>query len=134
MKVNRDTMSFATKLSWIEYADGTTRDIMKLPKTDSGKTSLPGILRVKRDPKTGLEYVIPRDPKDESYDKDDLLRPVYDHKPLTGIWDDFDTVRQRLADQWKLSPKQHDPISTELKSKISAWIEQQRKLLAEDKL
>lgn len=42
-------MSFATKLSYIEYANGDKRDVMKLPKTDSGKTSLPGILRVRRD-------------------------------------------------------------------------------------
>lgn len=48
-KVNRDTMSFATKLSYIEYANGDKRDVMKLPKTDTGKTSLPGILRVRRD-------------------------------------------------------------------------------------
>ena len=31
LQVNRDTMSFATKLGFIEYADGTTRDIMKVP-------------------------------------------------------------------------------------------------------
>ena len=47
-KVNRDTMSFATKLSHIRYADGRERDIMKMPKTDSGKISLPGQLAVYR--------------------------------------------------------------------------------------
>ena len=31
-KVNRDTMSFATKLSHIEYASGEKRDVMKIPK------------------------------------------------------------------------------------------------------
>jgi nicotinic acid phosphoribosyltransferase len=41
-KVNRDTMSFATKLNHIVYADGTPADIMKQPSTDSGKFSLPG--------------------------------------------------------------------------------------------
>lgn len=29
-RVNRDTMSFATKLSYIEYADGSARDVMKV--------------------------------------------------------------------------------------------------------
>lgn len=29
-KVNRDTMSFATKLSFIEYASGECRDVMKV--------------------------------------------------------------------------------------------------------
>ena len=47
-KVNRDTMSFATKLCHIKYADGTERDVMKAPKTDSGKVSLPGALSVRR--------------------------------------------------------------------------------------
>ena len=41
-KVNRDTMSFATKLSHIVYADGSQRDIMKAPSSDTSKTSLPG--------------------------------------------------------------------------------------------
>jgi nicotinamide phosphoribosyltransferase len=49
MQVNRDTMSFATKLSHLvlreKCLDGTTtltpRDIMKQPQTDAGKFSLP---------------------------------------------------------------------------------------------
>ena len=46
-KVNRDILSFATKLSHIRFADGTTKDIMKTPRGDSGKFSLPGELAVK---------------------------------------------------------------------------------------
>lgn len=133
-KVNRDTMSFATKLSYIEYADGRRHDIMKLPKTDAGKTSLPGLLRVKRDPQTGLEVVLPRSPDDESYDENDILRPVYDMRPLTNKWDDFDTLRKRVADEWNKAPKLYDPISKELKEKTAQWVEAQRKLLAEEKL
>jgi nicotinic acid phosphoribosyltransferase len=45
-KLNRDTMSFATKLSHVTYPDGSFRDIMKMPKTEKGKTSLPGELSV----------------------------------------------------------------------------------------
>jgi hypothetical protein len=41
-KVNRDTMSFATKLSHVVYADGTPADIMKTPTGDSAKISFPG--------------------------------------------------------------------------------------------
>lgn len=41
-KVNRDTMSFATKLSHIVYADGTKADIMKSPTGDPSKISFPG--------------------------------------------------------------------------------------------
>jgi nicotinic acid phosphoribosyltransferase len=43
-RVDRDTMSFATKLSYIARPDGTSMDVMKKPKTDSGKISLPGKL------------------------------------------------------------------------------------------
>jgi len=132
-KVNRDTMSFATKLSWIEYANGETRDVMKLPKTDAGKTSLPGILRVKRNPKTGLEEVIARSPSDTSYDQDDLLRPVFDHKPIANKWESFDELRKRVEDEWHKTPKQYDPIGQDLKDKIAAWISHQKKLFAEDK-
>lgn len=42
LQVNRDTMSFATKLCHIVYEDGRARDVMKHPKTDSSKFSLPG--------------------------------------------------------------------------------------------
>ena len=41
-KVNRDTMSFATKLSHIAYTDGHEADIMKHP-TAGGKDSFPGL-------------------------------------------------------------------------------------------
>ncbi len=37
-KVNRDTMQFATKLCHIVYADGSARDIAKMPKSDAAKT------------------------------------------------------------------------------------------------
>jgi nicotinic acid phosphoribosyltransferase len=47
-KHNRDTMSFATKLSYLVDASGEAKDIMKYPKTDKGKVSLPGELCVKR--------------------------------------------------------------------------------------
>ena len=43
-KVNRDTMSFATKLSHVTYADGTEADIMKSPTGDTGKVSFPGAI------------------------------------------------------------------------------------------
>lgn len=37
-RVNRDTMQFATKLCHIVYADGASRDIAKMPKSDAAKT------------------------------------------------------------------------------------------------
>jgi hypothetical protein len=46
--VNRDTASFATKLSHVEHLDGSHRSVMKHPSTDSKKVSLPGELQVAR--------------------------------------------------------------------------------------
>ncbi len=37
-KVNRDTMSFATKLSFIRYANGQAVDVMKRPKVSQDTT------------------------------------------------------------------------------------------------
>ena len=72
-KVNRDTMSFATKLSRIEYADGSTppRDVMKHPKTDAAKFSLPGVLAVKR--VGGVPTAFPAD-SGEVAPEEDLLQ------------------------------------------------------------
>jgi len=121
-KVNRDTMSFATKLSFIEYPDGSKRDIMKFPKSDQGKISLPGVLKVVRD-EQGHEYVYPKEEDDK--DENNLLKVVYDCKPSSS-WDDFETIRKRVADQWTKAPKVHDVISNQLKEKIKNWIETQK--------
>lgn len=119
-KVNRDTMSFATKLSYIVYADGTDREVMKRPKTDGGKLSLPGILKVRRD--GGKLIVEPRTP-DEKYDAaTNELRVVYDHGPVAGAFDDFSTVKQRVAEQWKQCPRVFDPIGEGMQQRIANWI------------
>jgi nicotinamide phosphoribosyltransferase len=131
-KVNRDTMSFATKLSFIQYADGSSRDVMKLPKTDAGKTSLPGILRVVRD-ELGKEVVVPRESGDDSHRPNDLLRVIYDKRPLPGVWEDFQTVRDRVRTEWTNAPKLHNPISQQLQEKIANWIKTKRELLAATK-
>ncbi len=88
-----------------------------------------GILRVKKDPQTGLELVYPRSEGDNSYDQNDLLQVVYDCKPIQGVWDNFETIRTRVHTQWNAAPKQHDPISKELQTKIREWRTNQMKLL-----
>ena len=92
-KHNRDTMSFATKLSYIEYADGTKRNVMKAPKTDQGKTSLPGILKViyDGDIRIGTEEDIGKN----------LLVTVYDRGPIEVKRDTFFDIRNRLNEQWE---------------------------------
>ncbi|GLC38639.1 hypothetical protein PLESTB_000455100 [Pleodorina starrii] len=114
-KVNRDTMSFATKLCHIIYEDGRPADIMKQPQTDTGKFSLPGVLAVKR--VGGVPTVFPAD-SGEVAQHENLLRLVYDKGPLEGVWDDFDTVRARLAAEWSALPRTADNISASLREKV----------------
>jgi hypothetical protein len=68
--------------------------------------------------------VLARDPHDTTYDEDDLLRPVFDKKPISGVWSaDFDTIRKRVNDEWNKAPKKFDPVTPEVHKKIEAWIE-----------
>ena len=122
-KVNRDTMSFATKLNYIVYKDGTTRNVMKCPKTDAGKKSLPGVLEVRVNAE-GVPMVYPKD--DATPEALNLFRVVYDKGPVANVWDDFTTVRNRVQQQWVASPLKADVISDELKTKMVATIEDQK--------
>jgi len=119
-KVNRDTMSFATKLCYIHYATGAEgkRDIMKKPKTDSGKYSLPGVLQVKR--VNGVPTIFPRD-ADGPIAADDLLQVVYDNGPVNVAWPSFDEIRARAAEEWRALPSDANPLSAEMRAKIDAW-------------
>jgi len=118
-KVNRDTMSFATKLSFIRYADGTNRNVMKKPKTDGGKCSLPGMLKVVR--LDGIPTVIPA--KEGENDPNDILQTVWDMGPVPNlVWEDFDSLRKRVSTEWKALPRVHDPIHKDLYQVIQEWI------------
>jgi nicotinamide phosphoribosyltransferase len=119
-KVNRDTMSFATKLNYIQDANGNVREVMKKPKTDGGKCSFPGMLKVLR--VNGQLTVFPRTVDEKVNPKDNELKVVYDHGPIDDVWDDFDTVRQRVAKQWPACAKTYNPISQQLADKIKTWI------------
>lgn len=121
-KVNRDTMQFATKLSKIVYADGQVREVMKNPKGEKSKQSLPGELFVYRTA-DGLPIVVPFDAH-ACENGPAELKTVYDQGKVIE-WDDFETVRARAESQWATSPKTHDPISIALRSKISDVVNQQ---------
>lgn len=117
-KSNRDTMSFATKLSYIQYADGTESDIMKKPKSDMDKVSFPGVLAVKR--VGGVPTIFPAS---QVKPDENLLRVVYDKRPVPHAFpEDFDTLRKRVHAEWKALPKTYNPVSEPLKAKIAAWV------------
>jgi len=116
-KVNRDTMSFATKLCHIVEEDGTTRDVMKKPKTDSGKISLPGILGVKLVNSVPTVY-----PKEYVSEEEEMLKIVYDCGPIENVWNkSFSKLRGEVDRNWNKLPSHHNPISKELQKKIDGW-------------
>lgn len=114
---NRDTLSMATKLCQMTYADGTVRDVMKAPKTDSGKFSLPGKLKVGIT--AGALTTYPAELKHVNrYFIENELKVVYDCGPMEVKWGTFDEVRASLEENWKRSPKLHNAVSTQLQEKI----------------
>jgi len=118
-KMNRDTMSFATKLCYIRYADGTFRHVMKYPKTDASKISLPGPLKVLR--VNGIPTIFPA--AEDEKDPDNLLVTVYENGPVAGLkWPTFTELRNRVKEEWPKVPKNYDPISKELRVIIDAWV------------
>eukprot|EP01080_Neovahlkampfia_damariscottae_P003703 gene3703-6592_t len=124
-KLNRDTMSFATKLCYIQYADGSERDVMKMPLTDLTKFSLPGLLKVEKD-KNGVPQVHVGSEKDVG-SKNNMLEVVYDKKPVGYKFECFDDVRKRVETEWKSIPKQFNAIGDDLQKKIDARKEEGKK-------
>jgi nicotinic acid phosphoribosyltransferase len=169
-RVNRDTLSFATKLSCTvtkideknqhnfgndhggyQFDDYFVRPVMKLPATDSGKISLPGRLRVIRDPngegllvKPDLNVLptdlfrVENDPNEEKLDAKKAEKIIYKNqnsdneknelvvvydcgRPISYVWDDFDTIKLRVETQWAATKKLHNVISPELQVEIDKW-------------
>ncbi|KAJ1653552.1 hypothetical protein IWQ61_006346 [Dispira simplex] len=123
-RVNRDTMNFANKLSCVVYRNGEHRDVMKYPKTDASKLSLPGELEVCNS-QANLPMVYPR-PSTTEQRGTPQFQVIYDHGPVSGVWDKFSTIQGRLRQQWNNSPLKHNPISAELQAKIDYTVAELR--------
>lgn len=50
--------------------------------------------------------------------EDNMLKVVYDKRPVQGVWDDFTTVRNRVREEWAALPKKADPLSAQIKEVI----------------
>jgi len=130
-KVNRDTLGYAMKLSYVEQLDGRERHIMKLPKTDMRKASLPGLFHVQRDwfdKETGVH--VPRVYPAETtaaHAGPNLLETVWDCGPVGYEFDSFDEVRNRVDTEWNGLPPSlaggaiSDPMTTK-RNKIADQI------------
>jgi nicotinamide phosphoribosyltransferase len=111
-RMDRDTLGLATKLCHIVYADGTAADIMKAPKTSPEKGSQPGVLAVKR-----IDGIPTAFPAEMVHPADDMLKVVYDGRPLEVGWESFDQLRARVEREWTALPRTADVLSPQLRKK-----------------
>jgi nicotinamide phosphoribosyltransferase len=121
-KVNRDTMSFATKLCYIKEENGNERNIMKTPKGVPEKNSLPGRLAVCIDEVDKIPKVLPLS---ELKNEKNLLQVVYDNGKMESHWPPFDTLRETLEKEWNCYPKKANPISSSMKVKMNLVAKEQ---------
>lgn len=123
-KVNRDTMRFATKLSQVTYSDGVAHDVMKDPKTDIDKCSLPGKLTV-RYSGNGTEYIVlPINPvwtDHDTFGTQEVLETVWDSGPVNSELRSYDEIRDFVKAEWTGSREIYDPRSEQLIAKIAAF-------------
>lgn len=119
-RVNRDTMSFATKLSHIVELDGRIREVCKTPKTDANKNSLPGLFSV-RLAANGVPTVYPSDkvPQSEST-REEMLKIYYDHGPVSEqhMTRSFDDLRDHARSNWDRLPPKGNALSSAMQLKI----------------
>ena len=106
---------------------GSERDVMKRPKNEGSKTSLPGIVRVVASPsQKGALTVLPatwnRQTKRSEGEGESAMLLVWDHGPVDGCWEEFDVMRERVEQQWAEAPPVYDVISAQLKGRAEKWV------------
>lgn len=116
-KQNRDTLKCANKLCEVVEASGRVRDIMKMPKTDSDKISLPGNMQVNLTGGIPMVY-----PSIAGWDarrlETDLLEKIWDSGPTGYTFETFDAVRRRHRKTWDARPATANVISAAMAAKI----------------
>lgn len=119
-KVNRDTLSFACKLSYrviesVEAPKGVEVPLMKDPKTDPNKRSQPGRLAVieQNGALRGAPYITAYGASSTTPDR---LELVYDCGPTDYEFENFHQQRERLRTTWaSLEPRKGElGISSEM--------------------
>jgi nicotinic acid phosphoribosyltransferase len=118
-KMNRDTLSFATKLSHITYNTGAKQDIMKRPSDDKGKYSLPGIIKVVCEDAPGVLQVFPIETETTHAN---ALHVIYNKGPVERQWPSFDHLKTKINHLFTVVPAKGDGISAPMKAKIAGMI------------
>lgn len=122
-KHNRDTMSFATKLSYIQYANGEERNVMKMPKTDMSKASMPGVLQVINIDDCPVVY-----PAEMDAGGQNLLEVYYNNGPVERNRLTFEELRNKVDVEWRKrnSSPRRDVHSSAIKNKMEVVFAERR--------
>jgi nicotinic acid phosphoribosyltransferase len=112
---DRSTMDVSTKLSYIEYLDGTEKDVMKAPTGDSVKISLPGRIDVclneHGDPQTYPESVA------RELGLKSLYLTVWNCGPVGYETPNFPDIAARVEGQWTLLSEGGEALSNSMREK-----------------
>lgn len=122
-KLNRDTLSMATKLCHITYNTGAKQDILKRPSDDKGKYSLPGIMKVIKE--DAILKVYPEETSVKGHGTNEL-KVVYDKKPLDIQWPTFDELKNKINNLFKNVPAHGDAVSTQMYHKIAELVDKKK--------
>ena len=125
-KQNRDSLGCANKLCEVVNLDGTVRDIMKVPKTDQGKASLPGNMQVNRVDGIPMVYPTMAGWEDQRLEAD-MLEVMWDGGPVAYEFETFSQVRERVRRSWDRLPPKANVISPIMKDKVTKLVAERRR-------
>lgn len=116
-KQNRDTLKCAIKLCERVDLNGNVLPIMKAPKTDPSKGSIPGDMQVNL--VDGIPKIYPTLAGWENTQLEtDLLEVIWDSGPVGYTFESFSDMRARHRRTWDARPAKADVISPIMKEKI----------------
>ena len=97
--LNRDTLKFAQKASWVKFSDGSSKGIYKDPATDPGKRSKAGRLTLLKSNLTG-EYFTGDTSVEYDSEFENQMSVVFENGILLKNYT-FDEVRKTANSQFK---------------------------------
>lgn len=134
-KVNRDTLGFATKLSYVKLSGGDAMDIMKAPQGVPEKHSLPGIMQVMNNKSTRTHHTVFPIEGVEKAKKEGYVNSmvtVYDNGVCNEAYltEAFYSIRTRVNSEW-ISCKETFFVSDKWGSPLHISMQEKRKTTAE---
>jgi len=118
----RDTMKAAIKVCSITV-NGTTLPIMKMPKSDWSKVSLPGKMQVNKLGGVPTIYPLKGVQWNNYRIESNMLETIYDNGPTNWKPETFQQMRDRLNAAWNFLPPKADVHSPEIKALVTATAE-----------